>query len=112
MMNKAVFEKNLAKLVVSDDMTVAEAKKIKVKKNVLINKVKKNLENHVRLIDDKDYQDFGGYFFVFPNFKLKANGALTVRVMFNHSGWGDFGTKHRADELIVEHRVKMSDIMK
>lgn len=112
MMNKVAFEKNLAELVVSDDMTVAEAKKVKAKKDALIRKVKKNLEDYVRLIDEKDYRGFGGYFFVFPNFKLKSNGALTVRVMFDNSGWGDFGTKHMADSFIAEHRVKMSDIMK
>lgn len=111
MMKKAVFEKNLAELVVSDDMTVAEARKIRVKKNALVNKVKKNLADHVRLIDDKDYQDVGGYFFVFPQFKLKANGSLTVRVMFDNSGWGDFGAKFMSDTVVAEHRVKMSDIM-
>lgn len=112
MMNKTAFEKNLAELVVSNDMTVAEAKKVRVKKNALARKVKKSLMQHVRILDNKDYEEVGGYVFVFPNFKLKSNGALTVRVMFDNSGWGDFGTKHRSDSFVAEHRVRMSDIMK
>ena len=112
MMNKKIFEKNIAELVVTNDMTVAEAKVVRQKKQALVNKVQKLVVENVREMDNREYAENGGYFFEFPNFKLKTGGTITVKVMFDHSGWGDFGNVFRRPEIVAERNVKMSDIMK
>lgn len=111
-MNKSTFMKNLNELVVTDDMTVQEAKTINRKKRALVNKVKKLIVEQVRIESNKSLSEQSGYYFVFPNFKLKPSGKIKVEVMFNHSGWGDFGTIGWADELAFKSSIDMKAILK
>lgn len=108
MMNKDLFTANMQKSVVTDDMTVAEAREAKKKAKSLLNRLKKEVlkQFHAQTNNKYDY----GYVIDIPRLSLKTTGSFNVRVIFDGSGWGDFAASTKTSEVVHQERVNLKSV--